>query len=367
MSGILSTVPKPVARVLLLSLPLLVTGCASVSSSLKSFTSRNTDPGDPLASLPTKPTEGYNDARKHLKDAEGTTLVFASLKEENKEYEQARVAYTNILSANPDCVAARNGIARVEHQTGRVDQAVEILEATTRKYPDDPTAWFELGSIQADRSDWPQAIDSFRLALERTSDDQLVKSTRYQLGIALARNNQIAEARDHLQFAVGESAAMFNIGFVLNEAGQSYEAQQWLRRALNSHPDERTRLAASAMLSKLSGNTAIADTQPRQPSLVNQTSVEEVSIRPQVAPEGGVAWQQQSGMPVSQSQQLPTEHAFNSAGVAVQPATMSRTPGVAQASGQRIPNWNVGQQSHSVNVNPATQTTIQPRQWTPGQ
>lgn len=361
MSGLLSNVVKPTTRLMLLSLPLLLTGCSTLSSSLNPFASRNTDPDDPLANLPTKPTDGYKDAQRNLKDPEGTTLVFAGLKEENREFEQARVAYTNILAANPDCVEARNGLARVESQTGRVDQAVAILKATIRKYPDDPKAWFELGTVQAERREWPQSIKSFESALKRTTNDQMTLALRYQLGIALAQNNQIEEAQNHLRYAVGESAAMFNIGFVLNQAGQKYEAQQWLRRALNSHPDERTRVAASRMLTRLSGNVAIADSGPGQstePSQITRSSFDQMKIVPQAAPEGGVTWQEET-TPVSHTQR-PT----HSQGVSVQRATMSRVQGVRQTQG--IPNWNGGQQAMGVHVNPASQTTVQPRQWNPG-
>ncbi|MEQ9407866.1 MAG: tetratricopeptide repeat protein [Fuerstiella sp.] len=243
----------------------LQAGC-SMPSSVRSLVSGPERKDDPLASLTGDVSPSYKSAKKELKTADKTVLKFARWREELGDHAEAKDQYLTILSDNPDCVEARLGVARVEFATGRVTEAVNILKATTRKYPDRADAWMELGRIQSDRQEWGQAVQSLSRAVDIDSDNQ---SARYQLGIALARSERFEEARSHLTFAVGESAAMYNIGFVLYQSDRRDEAAHWFHRALNSHPDQRTRALSSQMLAQLSNGPSEKPGQPREPSRVD--------------------------------------------------------------------------------------------------
>ena len=242
----------------------LQAGCSSVSSKLKSLAFSKPDPSDPLAYLPDEADDSYKTAKRKLDNGEDTLLKFAKWREDLGDYAEARQQYTNILAENPDCADARIGMARVEYATGRVSESVKILEVTAQKFPDRADTWAELGRIQSEREEWGQAVQSLTKAVELSPESQ---GARYQLGIALARSDRFDEARSHLTFAVGESAALYNIGYVLTESGRADEAALWVRRALNAHPDERTRTAAARMLAELSGERSAAPR--RQPNTVD--------------------------------------------------------------------------------------------------
>lgn len=256
----------------------LQTGCTSLPTwpaKMNPFASRSKDTNDPLANLTGEVTPGYKSAKKELKKADRTLLQFARWREDMGDLAEAKQQYQNILTDNPENADARLGIARVEFATGRVAEAVDILMATARLHPDRADVWVELGRMQSEREQWGQAVQSLTKAIELEPSSQ---SARYQLGLALARSDRLDEARPHLVASVGESASLYNIGYVLYEADRFAEAEHWFRLALDSHPDQRTKALAGQMLAKLSkddpGMTAVAQQRPPSRVDVAQTSYE---------------------------------------------------------------------------------------------
>jgi tetratricopeptide (TPR) repeat protein len=198
-------------------------------------------------------SEGFQKSRggfttKGLQNPERTNLAFARWKEDMGQYVESKRRYHEILTANPDCLAARLGIARIERETGRFDQCREILQAAQKHHPKDATVMLELGRAYSEREEWDSSIEAFRKAVDLAPDDQ---TTRYELGVALAGANRLSEALPHLKFAVGDAAAYYNIGYLLHEHDRSAEAVKWLERAMNAHPDERTQNVAGELLTKL--------------------------------------------------------------------------------------------------------------------
>lgn len=320
------------------------TGCST--SEMLPFASAKKDADDPLANLTAEATDSYKSARKSLGQGEETLLKFARWREEMGDHAEAKAQYTNILADNDDCVDARLGIARVEYATGRVAEAVAILEATTRKYPEHAQTWAELGTIQSDREEWSQAVESLTKATELDNKNQ---SFRYQLGLALARSDRFQEAKPHLAFAVGESAALYNIGYVLHEAGRDEEAGLWMQRALNAHPDQRTRTAATQLLASL-GNGQPTN-RVRQPNEINVALTSFEAYREVPAQTAGQTAQIQPHVRATAQPQT--------AGVATVPQV---------SSSQAATYGNVRQWSgptHTQNSQAAPpQQSVQPPQWT---
>ncbi|MCP4505677.1 MAG: tetratricopeptide repeat protein [Fuerstiella sp.] len=254
-------------------------GCASTQSlpgKMKSFVmGERVDKLDPLLHESDELSTEYRAAKKQLSRADDTMMKFARWREDLGDYQEAKDHYRQILADNPDSLNARLGIARIEFTTGRVTEAQAILAATARKHPDSPEVWVEIGRIHSNQEQWDQAIESLEkaVAISPASDPALFKATRYELGLALARNDRAEEARPHLTSAVGSAAALFNIGFVLHEQGRDQEASQWFQRALDAHPDERTRVQSTKMLAKLGVVNGPTETQlvawPRKQSTVD--------------------------------------------------------------------------------------------------
>ena len=233
-------------------------------------------------------------AKSELKNAEHTMLSWAAWREDSGQYAEARRRYQEILTDNPDCVAARLGIARVERKTGRFRQCLEILEGARARHPDDPAVPLEIGRAYAEREQWDQAIAHLQDAAVLSPNDETI---RYELGLAFTETGRYEEAFEHLKYAVGEAAALYNIGYVLHESGRPHEAAAWFEKALAQHPDERTRQMAEEMLVQL-GKRPVAGT-------------------PQTA--------QAASSSVRRGVRPVSEQAFFPHRTAVRPATMTRT------------------------------------------
>lgn len=245
-------------------------GCTTMQnmgSSMKSLVSRQSDPKDPLAEVAGETSPTYKTAKRELKAADETLLKFAQWREDLGDLSESMERYREILRENPESVDARLGIARIEYKTGRVHEAEEILKATARQHPENLAVWIEMGRIQTEREQYATAVETLSHAVKLDPNDQ---SARFQLGLALAKTDRLEEAQPHLAFAVGESAAMFNIGYVLQEAGRSAESVVWLEKALQSFPDERTQRSASQMLAQIqSGANADIAARNREPAKVD--------------------------------------------------------------------------------------------------
>lgn len=343
---------------------MLQCGCSSLPQQFQSLVSRKPDADDPLDSIAdAEVTKSYKSAKRELDHSETTLLKFARWREDMGDHAEARTQYRNILADNKDCVDARLGIARVEFATGRVAEAVDILNATARKFPKRAETWAELGRIQSERQEWTAAVQSLTKAYELDPSSQNV---RYELGVALARSDRFEEARPHLAFAVGESAALYNIGYVLYESNRREESGHWFRRALNSHPDERTQHAATQMLADLTGDRPLPayDRQPGQVD-VAQTSFEAYRDVPGQPSIGQQTRQRVNGTTagaVSTVSHTPGAQSFG-----MTPSSQFERPEAAndfQGAAMVTPQWQgPGNHAGRTTVNSSAQTPVQPQQW----
>lgn len=381
---------------------MVVSGCSSTSTFKNFFASNsaaNQETGDPLANVPGKISEEFLAAKKELNAPEHTLLQFARWREDMGDQVAAMNHYREILKANNKCVAARLGIARIEQATGRTEAAQQILEATAKQHPELSEVWISMGQLHASRNNYPAAITNLQKAVDLNPQDQ---GARYELGLAYARSGQVEKAEPHLRYAVGQSAASYNIGYVLNNLGRKQEAVQWFEQAISSNPDERTMVSTQKMLASLKANgsgTMIARKQ--EPSKVNVelTSYEAYRETPQIAVEPRTQ-QPRAQLPTGQqpSAQYPPVNSAASqsvfrqavqsrvvespdeslrstistlgaqAGKAyVQPNAIQEIPGRAKA--ESVPNWNGP--SASPTAAPLIQNSfgqrqdsvIQPRAW----
>lgn len=226
-------------------------GCSTlqgIPGRMKSMVSREKDSNDPLADVSVEVSSDFRAAKKELKSADETLIKYAQMREDMGNYDVALDRYRELLADNADNVEARLGIARIEYKNGRVHEAEQILKAAARRHPQNLQVWVDMGKIQSDRQQYGAAIQSLQKAVALDDSSQVA---RFELGLALARGDRLEEARSHLAFAVGESAALYNIGFVLNEAGRTEEALHFFEQTLDSFPNDQTKKSATQMVASL--------------------------------------------------------------------------------------------------------------------
>jgi hypothetical protein len=118
--------------------------------------------------------------------------------------------------------------------------------------------------LYTQQEEWPKAIASFEDASAIDPENQVC---RYELGVVFARVHRYDQALSHLTYAVGESAANYNIGYVLHEQGNDTDAAEWFQNALQAHPDKRTTNMINTMLAEISTqNTRSRSNPPAYPS-----------------------------------------------------------------------------------------------------
>jgi len=251
---------------------------------------------DALALDESEMSTEFREAQGKLKNAEGTMLTFARWKEDTGLYGEAKRRYQEVLTENNECLPARLGIARIERQTGRFDQCRSILLTAQEQYPDEPAIPLEIGRMYGERDDWDHAISAFQTAADKAPDDETI---RYELGLAFAHAARYEEALSHLKYAVGSSAALYNVGYILHESGRKKESARWFEQALEQHPDDRTQQLASSMLAELKLNAdKIAPTDRGQRADYQAVA----AVRPQQAQLPQFAPQQPRIVPVAQQQ-----------------------------------------------------------------
>lgn len=188
-------------------------------------------------------------AQKTLKkNPEKTLLAWARYQEDIGEYAEARRKYRELQIAYPDNLEAHLGMARIEMLTGRSKQAEQILTDLVKEHPDSTAVRISIGQMYSQQEKWDEAIRAFEDACEIDRENQ---DCRYELGVAFARVGNYDQALSQLTFSVGESAAHYNIGYILHEQGRDADAAEWFRNALSLHPDHQTADKSKAMLAKL--------------------------------------------------------------------------------------------------------------------
>lgn len=198
------------------------------------------------------------------KDPERTLLAWARWQEDVGEYGEARQKYRELLIAYPDNIDAQLGLARIELACGRVEQSEDILLEVAQKHQTNAQVRLELGRLYTQQEEWPKAIAAFEDASAIDPENQVC---RYELGVVFARVHRYDQALSHLTYAVGKSAANYNIGYVLHEQGNDTEAVEWFQNALQSHPDPRTTEMTNAVLAQISPqNTRNRNNTPAYPS-----------------------------------------------------------------------------------------------------
>ena len=337
---------------------LLATGCSTTRSRFDDLAGRFSRPNSESdALLLDKETlsEGFQKSlggfsSKGLKKPETTNLVFARWKEDVGRYAESKHRYQEILTENPDCLPARLGIARIERETGRFDQCREILNTARKRHPNDPTIMLELGRMYNEREQWDESVRAFARAVDLAPDDQQV---RYELGLALANAGRVSDALPHLKFAVGDSAAFYNIGYVLHEHGCSTDAVNWVKRALNEHPDGRTRQVAGELLAELERDL-VNDPAYSETDSALATSQRTLSPRPEIrAASAGSDLANQfhtaewTRTPTQPSKTTRTYPAPPLSGTLVRPATDITKQRPAPTGPTAPPQWTGRQDSQS--------------------
>jgi tetratricopeptide (TPR) repeat protein len=134
--------------------------------------------------------------------------------------------------------AYANGLAML----ARFDDALSVLDAWRRDFPDDPRPEYRIGRIREHQSVYDEAEASYRRALSRRAG---YFPARYSLGRVLLHQLRAEEAVEHFQACLKmplPEAAQVELAIALKALGRGDEARPLLRQALAA---DSARLSAS--------------------------------------------------------------------------------------------------------------------------
>ncbi|WP_010588214.1 tetratricopeptide repeat protein [Schlesneria paludicola] len=171
---------------------------------------------------------------KKLKDPVKMHLAYAGWHEQSGNYQEARKSYLKVLQKSPKDVEAMLGLARVDRAFDRQEEADRQLQKTFKLHPKDPRVLVAMGQVHASRQEWPEALEKMQAAHKL---DPYEKMYEYHLAVVEAQAGEITAAMEHFTRSVGQAEAHYNVGFILNEQGNTSEAEFHLMKALKLKPD----------------------------------------------------------------------------------------------------------------------------------
>jgi tetratricopeptide (TPR) repeat protein len=112
----------------------------------------------------------------------------------------------------------------------------------------EPEVLEALGDVAAEDGNWPQAVASYRAAVEMAPED---KPLRFKLGTVLAEAGDVDEARGQFMLSVGPAAAHYNLAVIHQRRGRDFESLESLRNSLawdeSFEPAQRLLVAHSSV------------------------------------------------------------------------------------------------------------------------
>jgi tetratricopeptide (TPR) repeat protein len=147
--------------------------------------------------------------------------------------DQARRAYAQALSIDPNFLTALTGMGRLYENAGEHDQGVAYFRKALDKHPKEAGVWHELGMIHARHKEWDPALACLRKAVElEPANHHFVKT----LGFCLARAGRYDESHACLKKVLGDAEAHFCVARMLLHLDQHEAGVLHLQAALQANP-----------------------------------------------------------------------------------------------------------------------------------
>ena len=153
-------------------------------------------------------------------------------------YNDEMALWQQVLEHQPTSLFAHNNLGLIHTRAGRLDEAINVLEATLAIRPDYTYALNNLGNALSAANRLPEAMASLEKAVQ--SDPKYFQA-RNNLGLVLMHMGRLPEAIDQLRQALDlqpeNSEVRINLGTALTNTGRLDEAINEFRTVLANDPD----------------------------------------------------------------------------------------------------------------------------------
>ena len=168
-------------------------------------------------------------SNKALRNPIKVHLAYALWHEQQGNQVEARNSYNKVLEKSSKNIDALLGLARLDMQLSRMSDAEARLQKAQKIVPKNPQVVAAVGQYHAVQKDWPRALEQMRTARMLSPYEP---TYAFQLGVVQARSGDMVSALTSFTEAVGPAEAHYNLAVILQEQGQSAEAENHLQQAL---------------------------------------------------------------------------------------------------------------------------------------
>jgi tetratricopeptide (TPR) repeat protein len=187
-------------------------------------------------------------------DQAGLRVAYGRLLVAAKRYELAAREFQKVVEGNPENSEARYALALLLLQTERLDEAEQHLRILATRSPRQLNARFYLGQVAESRNRADEALSWYR----QVDQGEHFVDAQVRVGVLLARQGRMEEARQHLQGVEVASAKdqvrLYQVeAELLAEAGRLDDAMSVYDLALSENADEADLLYSRAMLAEKMG------------------------------------------------------------------------------------------------------------------
>jgi Flp pilus assembly protein TadD len=192
--------------------------------------------GNAFNPKPTPKMQGEDDAcslKTEGKPGPNLYVAVGRLYMESEKYGDAEQQFQRALKEKPDFLPAFLSYAELKERMGRPDDAIELYKRAAGMYPQEASIYNNAGLCFARQGRLDEAATAITRALQLDP-----KNTRYRNNIAtvLVDQGKTSEAFEHLRQSLGEGAAYYNVGYLLNKKGQTQAALQHFTYAVQADP-----------------------------------------------------------------------------------------------------------------------------------
>jgi Tfp pilus assembly protein PilF/peroxiredoxin len=151
---------------------------------------------------------------------------------------QAEASFKQVITAKPDDPEAYYNLGTLYLRRNALHDARQYLEQTVKLRPDYPEAWNNLGMLDAQEGHADDAVRNFQQSLNLRPDYAIALAN---LGNLYRREGKFAEAQTFLSRALAlepeNPEVNYNLGMLYARQDQFDQATQYLERAASLRPD----------------------------------------------------------------------------------------------------------------------------------
>jgi tetratricopeptide (TPR) repeat protein len=177
-------------------------------------------------------------------------VAAARLLENQQRFAEAEEQYKKAIQAAPADMQAMVGLARLHDRQGRALQALELYQKAVQAHPQNALVYNDLGLSYARQRQIDKSLEALNKAVALQPDNG---KYRNNLATILVEAGRIDEALRQLTVTNSQAVAHYNVGFLLQQKGQTQEAMRHLQQAAALDPSLEP---AQAMLAQAAGSRA---------------------------------------------------------------------------------------------------------------